>query len=68
MHRSMNTATTLWAQAAQPVMHDVSNLLQQGANEWERSANLDGANRSTRDPLNAVLRVDNASHNVFGRL
>ena len=21
------------------VMHDVSNLLQQGANEWERSAN-----------------------------
>ena len=26
MHRSCKTLTTLWTQAAQPVMHDISNL------------------------------------------
>ena len=50
-------------------MHDVSNLTCNKVPINGREAHThDSANRSTQDHFNAVLHVDSASHNVFGRL
>ena len=50
------------------VMHDVSNLTCNKVPINGREAQTrDGANPPTQDPLNAVLRVDSASHNVVGQ-